>query len=138
MVVYTNMCADLMHAGHVSLLERAAGIARGMGAALLVGVHSCDALESYKRRPILTMGERAAMVRACRHVDAVLEDAPMVVTEEFMARHDVQLVVHAHDEGDASYDKYYAVPIKQGRFRRLDYTDSISTTDIIRRCQNRT
>lgn len=47
-----------------------------------------------------------------------------------MNEYSIDLVVHAHDEGDTRYDKMYAVPINLGKFKRLDYTKSISTTEI--------
>lgn len=133
MVVYVDMCADLMHIGHVRMLKAAKEIATELHTTLLAGVHSSDAVASYKRRPILTLHERVGMVQACRYVDNVVENAPLIIDKEFMSIHDITLVIHAHDKDDTSYDKMYAVPIEMKCFMRLDYTDSISTTDIIKR-----
>ena len=71
--VYVDMVADLFHFGHVAFLEQA----RAYGEELVVGVHSDATVESYKRRPIMTMDERVASVRGCRFVDEVVPDAPM-------------------------------------------------------------
>ncbi len=49
------MVADLFHHGHVLFLQRA----RELGDYLIVGIHADDVVTSYKRRPILTMEERA-------------------------------------------------------------------------------
>ena len=37
-----------------------------------------------KRRPILTLAERVAVIESCRYVDEVIEDAPLQVTEELL------------------------------------------------------
>lgn len=54
-----------------------------------------------------------------------------------MNEHSIDLVIHAHDEGDTRYDEMYAVPVNLGKFKRLDYTKSISTTEIIQRIIDR-
>ena len=43
--IYTDMCADLFHWGHVNMLKRA----KGLGDKLIVGIHSDEAIKSYKR-----------------------------------------------------------------------------------------
>ena len=58
--VYVDMVGDLFHAGHVSLL----GEARRHGDWLVVGVLSDDTAASYKRRPIMTLAERVAVIES--------------------------------------------------------------------------
>jgi cytidyltransferase-like protein len=84
---------DLFHAGHVSLLREA----RRHGDWLIVGVLSDDTAASYKRRPIITLAERVAVIESCRYVDEVIADAPLRVTEEFLAEHAITTVVHGDD-----------------------------------------
>ncbi|HUV43590.1 MAG TPA: adenylyltransferase/cytidyltransferase family protein [Dehalococcoidales bacterium] len=62
--VYADMVADLFHYGHVEFLRKV----RAPGDYLLVGIHSDDVVVPYKRRPILTMEERIAVVAGCRYV----------------------------------------------------------------------
>jgi len=124
------MCADLFHYGHVNLLKKA----KQQGRNLIVGIHSDQTIESYKRKPIMTMDERIAVVEACRYVDRVIPNAPLVITEDYMKNNRIDLVVHAHpEEEDEKYQKMYSIPTKQGKFRRLGYTPTISTTSIIGR-----
>ena len=47
------------------------------------------------------------------------------------------MVVHAHDEDDTRYNEMYNVPMKLGKFKRLDYTTTISTTEIMQRIISR-
>jgi len=75
--VYVDMVGDLFHAGHVELLRAA----RRHGDWLVVGVLSDETVASYKRRPIMSLAERVAVIESCRYVDEVIEDAPFQVTE---------------------------------------------------------
>lgn len=55
----------------------------------------------------------------------------------FLNEHNIDIVVHAHSEEDTSYNFMYEVPIRLGKFHRLDYSSGISTSEIIKRCKNR-
>jgi D-beta-D-heptose 7-phosphate kinase/D-beta-D-heptose 1-phosphate adenosyltransferase len=76
-VVFTNGCYDLLHPGHVRLLERA----RALGDRLVVAINSDASVHRLKgpQRPILPEAERAALVASLAAVDAVTifdEDTP--------------------------------------------------------------
>ena len=68
-MVFTNGCFDLLHPGHVRLLERA----RGHGQRLIVAVNSDESVRGLKgpTRPVLPESERAATLAALASVDAV-------------------------------------------------------------------
>ncbi len=129
--VYADMAADLFHYGHMAFLERA----RALGDYLLVGVHSDEALESYKRERILTMQERVASVAGCRWVDEVVPNAPLEIDRAWIEKYDIHLVVHGDDSSREQQARYYKFPIKKGIFLTLPYAKGISTTEIIARCQ---
>lgn len=133
MIVYADMVGDLFHLGHIKLLQRA----KALGDILIVGIMDDKDVEMYKRTPTLTLEERTQVIQACRYVDKVISPGPLYLTEEFMNEHSIDLVVHAHDEEDTQYDEMYAVPMKLGKFKRLDYTKSISTTEIMQRIIDR-
>jgi D-beta-D-heptose 7-phosphate kinase / D-beta-D-heptose 1-phosphate adenosyltransferase len=69
-VVLTNGCFDLLHVGHVSLLEQA----RCMGDRLIVAVNSDRSVRGLKgrRRPVVREQERAQVLAALSAVDAVV------------------------------------------------------------------
>lgn len=126
---------DLFHIGHIKLLKE---IKESGNYHLIVGVHSDKEVESYKRTPILTMKERAFTVGACRYVDEVMENAPLNVTKEEIEDYKIDLVFHAHSEEEHNeYATFYDVPSKMGIFRRVDYHDGISTSELINRCNKR-
>ncbi len=68
--VFTNGCFDLLHAGHVALLERAAEF----GDVLIVGVNSDRSVRRLKGpgRPIIPLRERMEMLAGLRAVDYVV------------------------------------------------------------------
>ncbi len=68
-VVFTNGCFDLLHPGHIGLLERA----RAMGDALVVAVNSDASVRRIKgpSRPLLPQQERAEVLAALEAVDFV-------------------------------------------------------------------
>jgi glycerol-3-phosphate cytidylyltransferase len=127
------MVADLFHYGHAEFLRRA----RELGDILVVGIHSDEVVESYKRAPLTTMEERVKVVEACRYVDEVIPDAPLAVTEDWIERHRIDLVVHGDDIDGRQTDAMYAVPARMGILRTVPYTTGISTSEIMRRIEQR-
>ena len=127
--VYVDMVGDLFHAGHVSLLREA----RRHGDWLVVGVMSDDTAASYKRRPIMTLAERVAVIESCRYVDEVIEDAPFRVTEEFLEEHAITAVVHGDDLSPEGAESVYGPAAAAGRLIYLPRTAGISTTQLIQR-----
>ncbi len=77
-VVFTNGCFDVLHAGHVALLERA----RSFGDELIVGLNSDDSVRRLKGegRPVNSQEDRARVLGALRAVDAIVvfeDDTPI-------------------------------------------------------------
>ena len=86
-VVFTNGCFDLLHVGHISLLEQA----RRMGDRLIVAVNSDRSVRGLKgqRRPMVREQERAQVLAALSAVDAVVifdEATPLRLIEALAAR----------------------------------------------------
>jgi D-beta-D-heptose 7-phosphate kinase/D-beta-D-heptose 1-phosphate adenosyltransferase len=69
-LVLTNGCFDLLHAGHIDLLQKA----RGMGDLLVVGLNSDKSVRRVKGpgRPLVGEEDRAIMLSELRCVDAVV------------------------------------------------------------------
>ncbi len=68
-VVFTNGCFDVLHPGHVYLLEKA----RQLGTKLVVGINSDASVKSIKgeSRPVVAQDDRAAVLKGLRCVDEV-------------------------------------------------------------------
>jgi rfaE bifunctional protein nucleotidyltransferase chain/domain len=76
-VVFTNGCYDLLHRGHVRLLEQA----RAMGDVLVLGLNTDASVQRMKgpARPLLCEEDRATTAAGLAAVDAVTlfdEDTP--------------------------------------------------------------
>jgi D-beta-D-heptose 7-phosphate kinase/D-beta-D-heptose 1-phosphate adenosyltransferase len=68
-VVFTNGCFDLLHAGHVRMLEQA----KRCGDLLVVGINSDRSVRALKgpARPVVNQRDRALIVAALKSVDHV-------------------------------------------------------------------
>lgn len=127
--VYVDMVGDLFHAGHVELLKAA----RTYGDWLVVGVLGDETAQAYKRRPIMNLAERVAVVEACRYVDEVVADAPFHVDEGFLTAHDIATIVHGDDLTPAAADAVYGPAVAAGTLEHVPRTSGISTTELIQR-----
>lgn len=131
--VYVDVCADLMHAGHVEFFKKS----RELGGYLIVGVLSDEDIASYKRKPVLTLDERVAEVSACRYVDEVIAAPPLFLSEEWIKENRIDVVAHGDDFNPETILYWYRAPISMGIFKTVPYTKGISTTDIINRIVER-
>ncbi|MCX7048643.1 MAG: pantoate--beta-alanine ligase [Candidatus Sumerlaeota bacterium] len=128
-VVTTNGCFDLLHAGHIYLLNEA----RKQGDIVIVGLNSDVSIRSYKGpgRPILPEDQRAAILLALEAVDYVciydeVECIPFVTA----AAPDVHV-------NDASYGdnciEASTVRACGGRLHLVSKRPGFSTTSILTR-----
>ena len=80
-LVFTNGVFDLLHAGHVSYLDRA----RALGASLVVGVNTDDSVRRLGKgegRPVNPLEDRLAVLAALESVSLVVpfdEDTPLAL-----------------------------------------------------------
>jgi len=81
-IVFTNGCFDLLHSGHLALLQSAARL----GDVLVLAINSDASVRRLKGtdRPLVPQAERAALLAALTFVDAVTvfdEDTPLETLE---------------------------------------------------------
>ena len=127
-VVFTNGCFDLLHPGHVRLLERA----RAYGDKLIAAVNSDAGVRGLKgsERPVLPEAERAATLAALAAVDAVTvfdEETPCALLEVLLPDVLVKGADWAHwiagrEIVEATGGRVFAIPVERG----------YSTTDVVR------
>lgn len=82
-IVFTNGCFDLLHPGHLQLLQQA----KSHGDVLVVGLNDDDSARRLKgpQRPINKLADRAALLEGLRYVDVVIpfaEDTPLRLVQE--------------------------------------------------------
>lgn len=124
---------DLLHVGHMKMFQNA----KKLGTRLIVGVHNDNAVLSYKGETILKQNERYQLTRNARDVDEVITNAPLILTADFIRKHNINLVVCSEEYYDDPGDEYYCIAKVLGIFKRIERTPSISTSDIIQRLYNR-
>jgi D-beta-D-heptose 7-phosphate kinase/D-beta-D-heptose 1-phosphate adenosyltransferase len=124
-----NGSFDLLHAGHLHILEDA----RRQGDVLLVGLNSDASVKRYKSadRPLIPEAERARMLLALRCVDYVHvfdEDVPMPFLEE------VRPDVHVNGS-EYGADCVEAPTVKKhgGRIHVVEKVPGLSTSAIVAR-----
>lgn len=69
-VVFTNGCFDIIHAGHIDYLNKS----KSLGDILIVGLNSDSSVKKIKgeKRPIVTQNERAFILSNLKPVDYVI------------------------------------------------------------------
>ena len=127
-VVATGGCFDLLHAGHVTVLEAA----RALGDCLVVCLNSDESVCRLKGadRPLVGEEDRAAVLRALGCVDAVLvfdEDTP----ERVLARLRPDVWAKGGDYEPAELPEARLVESWGGRVEILPYVAGRSTTALI-------
>jgi D-beta-D-heptose 7-phosphate kinase/D-beta-D-heptose 1-phosphate adenosyltransferase len=129
-IVFTNGCFDLLHVGHVTLLEDA----RLEGDLLVVGINSDASVSRLKgpTRPIVPQHARARVLAALAAVDAVVVfDEPTPLELMVALRPDV--IVKG---GDYIADEIVGaaeVHSWGGRVRIVPFVQGFSTTQLIAR-----
>ncbi|XP_030943758.1 choline-phosphate cytidylyltransferase 1-like [Quercus lobata] len=132
--VYADGIYDLFHFGHARALEQAKKLFPNTY--LLVGCCNDELTHKYKGKTVMNEKERYESLRHCRWVDEVIPDAPWVLTQEFIDKHQIDYVAHDSlpyaDVSGAGNDVYEFVK-SIGKFKETKRTDGISTSDIIMR-----
>ena len=133
-VVFTNGCYDLLHPGHIRLLEQA----RSLGDVLILALNSDASTRRAKGpdRPLIAEQERAELAATLEAVDAVTlfdEDTPreliaLVLPDVLVKGADWSHFVAGREEVEAAGGKVLTVALEPG----------YSTTNIVERLLSQT
>jgi rfaE bifunctional protein nucleotidyltransferase chain/domain len=133
-VVFTNGCFDILHRGHIEYLKKA----KSLGDVLIVAVNSDSSVREIKgrKRPIVSQGDRAAIIASLEMVDYVLifrEMTPLKVISQLVP----DILVKG---GDYTADKIVGNQIVEsagGRVITVKPVPGRSTKNIIRKIVHR-
>ena len=131
MIVYIDGVFDLFHRGHLESLKKSKFIDENV--TLLVGIISDEDATSYKRKPIINFEDRIEIIKSIKYVDRVIEKCPLIITESFINENKIDLILHGFSNVEDEYKQndFFKDAKKLGKFKKIDYYDKTSTTDII-------
>jgi len=119
-VVFTNGCYDILHPGHIRLLEGA----RALGDVLILALNTDASVQRLKgpMRPMIAQDQRAVMATGLASVDAVTffdEDTPRELIAEVLPDFLVKGADWSHfiagrEEVEAAGGQVLALPLEPG------------------------
>jgi rfaE bifunctional protein nucleotidyltransferase chain/domain len=119
-VVFTNGCYDLLHPGHIRLLEQA----RELGDILVLALNTDASVGRMKgpARPLVPEGDRATLAAALEAVDAVIlfdEDTPReliaaLLPDVLVKGADWSHFIAGREEVEAAGGRVIALPLEPG------------------------
>ncbi len=134
-VAFTNGCFDILHAGHVSYLERA----RETSDCLILGLNSDSSIRRIKGegRPVNNEKDRARVLAALGCVDYIVlfeDDTPFELITYFLP----DVLVKGADWAEGDIVGAREVKDAGGRVARIVFEYERSTTDLIEKIQQET
>ena len=127
--VYIGMSADLIHPGHINIINEASKLGN-----LVVGVLTDSAIASYKRLPFMTFEQRKNVVENIKGVSRVIPQETLDYTDNLnMLKPDI--VVHGDDwkEGVQLKTRQQVIDALKkwnGELVEISYTKGISSTQL--------
>ena len=129
-IVYTSMCADYLHAGHMNIIKKSRELGK-----LIVGIMTDEAVASYKRVPMCPYEQRAEVVRNIEGVWKVVPQHTLDYTDN-LRKFKPDIVTNADDwkTGTQKKTRQQVIDVLKewnGELIEFPYTKGISSTKII-------
>lgn len=136
-IVYSYYVLDIVHRGHLLMMENAKAIA-GKDGKSVVGILTDEAVMEKKPKPILSFEERIELARAIKHVDvAVAQETYSPMPNVLRIKPDILMESTSHDE-DAIEKAREVMKSIGGKVVVLPYFPSQSSTEIKNRINQKT
>jgi phosphoenolpyruvate mutase len=135
-VVYVGMSADILHKGHLLLLQRAAELGK-----VVVGLITDEAISAHKQPPLLTFTERLDAVMSLANVGEVIPQDSLDYTEN-LRKVRPDFVVHGDDWIDGGQEENREAIINVlsewgGLLKEIPHAKGISSTELRERLLSR-
>ena len=123
--VYVNMIADLLHDGHIKIINKAAELGE-----VIVGVLSDDACEEIHDVPFIDVKRRMGVLAQLKNVSyVVIQETPSLIAN--IRKYEIDAVVHGDDWQTGELSKYRTEVIDEGtEIHEFPYDKSISDANI--------
>jgi len=123
MIIITFGTFDLLHIGHINILERA----KALGDKLIVGISTDKfSFEKKNRHPIYNQNERKKILESLKFVDEVFFEESFEQKREYIKKYNANIFVMGND-WEGRFDEFNDVC----KVIYFDRTPSISTTQLI-------
>ena len=128
--VYVGLSADILHEGHINILKTASQYGN-----VIVGLLTDEAIESYKRKPIINYENRYIVISSLRQVHEVIQQGSKYWGNNIKLLQP-DYVVHGDDwnvgvMNDIKKDVVKTLSEIGGELIEVPYTPGISTPEII-------
>ena len=129
-MIYVAMSADLLHPGHINVLNKAATYGE-----VVVGLLTDSAIATYKRLPFMTFEQRRVVVESVKNVSKVVAQETLDYVPNLRALKP-DYVLHGDDwkSGIQSDTRMKVIQVLEewgGQLIEVPYTQGISTTALI-------
>jgi phosphoenolpyruvate phosphomutase len=130
-IVYVGMSADLIHPGHINIIETASRLGR-----VTVGLLTDRAIASYKRLPYMNYEQREKIIRNIKGVAEVISQETLDYVPN-LRRLQPKYVVHGDDwkNGIQAETRQRVIDTLAewgGELVEVAYTSGVSSTNLIR------
>lgn len=127
--IYVGMSADIIHPGHINLINKAAELGR-----VTVGLLTDDAVASYKNPPGMPYDQRYVVVAALKGVDRVVPQTTLDYVPN-LRTYKPDIVVHGDDwrKGVQAETRAKVIEVLKewgGELVEVPYTPGISSSQI--------
>lgn len=127
--VYVGMSADLIHPGHLNIINKASKLGY-----LIVGLLTDKAIASYKKKPTMKFNDRLLVISSIKGVDKVIRQNTLDYTNN-LRKIKPKFVVHGDDWKKGVQSKIRERVIEElrkwnGKLVEFRYTKRISSTKL--------
>lgn len=135
-IVYIGMSADLIHQGHVNIINKGRELGK-----VVIGLLTDEAISSYKRLPLISFEDRKTIVENLKGVDKVIPQTTLDY-EPNLRSLKPNFVVHGDDWKSGVQKSVREKVIGTldewgGKLIEPKYTEGISSTDLIEAVKGR-
>ena len=128
-IVYSYYVLDIVHKGHLMMMQNAKAIA-GEDGKLIVGILTDEAAMEKKAKPLLSFEDRIALASAIKYVDVVVAQETYSPLQNVMRiRPDILIESSSHNEKDIEKAKKVMEEIN-GKVIVIPYYPGHSSTNI--------
>tara|TARA_B100000579_G_C22838172_1_gene859972 strand:+ start:247 stop:1140 length:894 start_codon:yes stop_codon:yes gene_type:complete len=135
-IVYIGMAADLLHQGHINIIETGKKYGE-----VIIGVLTDEAIASYKRKPIIPFSQRILILKNFKGVKEVIPQETLDY-EKNLNKLRPSFVIHGDDwkvgvQKQEREKVIYLLKQWGGKLIEPSYTKGISSTEIIKKIEER-